>query len=311
MKDGYNREISYMRLSLTDRCNFRCKYCMPKGYYLNSRELTYDELYDICVCAVELGIKKIRLTGGEPLLRDDIVGFCKLVSNINGLEELTLTTNGSLLAKYCEALKLAGVSRINISLDTLKSNRFKALTGVDKFADVINGIETAKNIGFKQIKINVVLMKNINLDEISDFVELTKKDNVSIRFIELMPIGNYLDYNNLYVPADIVLESEPELKLIKTNGVAQIYQKPGYLGTVGLIKPMSQKFCDMCNRIRVTSDGKIKPCLHSSDEYDLIGLKGDKLKLKFLEAINNKPNSHILNETCFSSSSRYMNQIGG
>ncbi len=311
MKDRFNREISYLRLSLTDRCNFRCRYCIPEGKSFSNSELTFDELYNICVCAVELGIKKIRITGGEPLCRNGVENFCKRISNIEGLEELTLTTNGSLLADKAEKLKDSGVSRINISLDTLKREKFKALTGVDKFDDVIKGIETAKKYSFRQIKVNVVLMKDYNIDEISDFVELTKDNDISVRFIELMPIGNLSDFNKRYIPADVVLKNEPDLKLIKVSGVAQIYQKPGYIGTIGLIKPMSQKFCDVCNRIRITCDGKLKTCLHSAEEYDLRGLNGDLLKSTFVEAILNKPDSHSLSETCFSNSLRYMNQIGG
>lgn len=284
---------------------------MPEGKLFNNTELTFDELYNISVCAVELGIKKIRITGGEPLCRTGVEDFCRMISNIEGLEELTLTTNGSLLADKAVELKDAGVSRINISLDTLKSERFKELTGVDKFEDVIKGIETAKKISFRQLKINVVLMKNINVDEISDFVELTKDNDISVRFIELMPIGNLNDFNNQYIPADVVLNKEPKLKLIKVSGVAQIYQKPGYIGTIGLIKPMSQKFCDVCNRIRITCDGKLKTCLHSAEEYDLRGLNGDLLKSTFIEAVLNKPDSHTLSHTCFSKSLRYMNQIGG
>lgn len=311
MKDRFNREITYLRLSLTDRCNFRCKYCMPDGNSFHNTELTFDELYNICVCAVELGIKKIRITGGEPLCRNGVEDFCKVIRNIKGLEELTLTTNGSLLADKAENLKDAGISRLNISLDTLKRERFRELTGVDKFDDVIKGIEVAKQHSFKQLKINVVLMKDYNTDEISDFVELTKYNDISVRFIELMPIGNLSNFNKRYIKADVVLEKEPQLKLIKASGVAQIYQKLGYKGTVGLIKPMSQKFCDVCNRIRITCDGKLKTCLHSAEEYDLRGLNGDLLKSKFVEAILNKPDSHSLSETCFSNSLRYMNQIGG
>ena len=154
-------------------------------------------------------------------------------------------------------------------------------------------------------------MNNYNIDEISDFVELTKNSSISVRFIELMPIGNCFNYNSQYISADVVLKKEPELKLIDFKGVAQIYQKNGYKGTIGLIRPLSDKFCDICNRIRITSDGKLKTCLHSSEEYDLRGLKGDDLRRKFIEAIINKPDSHTLTETCFSKTTRYMNEIGG
>lgn len=311
MKDGYNREISYMRLSITDRCNFKCKYCMPHVHSHNNSLLTLDEMYDICECAVDMGIKIIRITGGEPLVREGVEDFCKRVSSINNLEELTLTTNGSLLSEKAKALKNAGVSRINISLDTLKPDRFLEITGTNKLKDVLSGIEKAKTLSFAQLKINVVLMDGFNTDEISDFVELTKEDNISVRFIELMPIGDYPDFNKRYVSADIVLKAEPSLKQVNFSGVAQVYKKDGYKGTVGLIRPISNSFCDVCNRIRVTADGKLKTCLHSCDEYDLRGLKGELLKDKFIEAILSKPDSHTLSETCFSNSLRYMNQIGG
>ena len=311
MKDRYNREISYLRLSVTDLCNLRCRYCMPDGCMHQNKTLPFDDLFNICECAVDLGIKKIRITGGEPLVRDGVIDFCHKVRNINGLQELTLTTNGVLLKDKAQALKNAGVSRINISLDTLKSDKFKSLTGYDKLNDVLSGIETAKALNFEQIKINVVLMNNFNTDEISDFIELTKDENISVRFIELMPIGNCYYYNSQYISADVVLETEPKLKLIKFSGVAQVYQKEGYKGTVGLIRPLTDKFCNVCNRIRVTSDGKLKTCLHSSDEYNLAGLKGDLLRETFVQAIMNKPDAHSLTQTCFSNTSRFMNEIGG
>lgn len=311
MKDRYNREISYLRLSVTDLCNLKCRYCMPDGCLHHQEPLSFEDLFNICECAVELGIKKIRITGGEPLVRDGVIEFCEKLSNIKGLHELTLTTNGVLLKDKASALKKAGVSRINVSLDTLKKDKFKSVTGYDKLSDVLNGIETAKKFDFKQIKINVVLMKNFNTDEISDFIELTKDENISVRFIELMPIGKCYDYNSQYISADVVLKTEPQLKLIKFSGVAQLYQKDGYKGTVGLIRPLTDKFCNVCNRIRVTSDGKLKTCLHSSDEYDLAGLKGDSLRNKFIQAIMNKPDAHSLTQTCFSNTSRFMNEIGG
>ena len=311
MKDRYNREITYMRLSVTDLCNLKCKYCMPNGCVNHSEPLSFEDLLDICECAVDLGIKKIRITGGEPLVRNGIIDFCHRVSKIENLEELTMTTNGILLKEKALALKQAGVARINISLDTLNRDKYVEITGCDKLDDVLMGIDTAQKLDFKQIKINVVLINHFNTDEISDFVELTKDNNISVRFIELMPIGEYIDFNSKYISADVVLRKEKKLKLIDFSGVAQIYQKDGYKGTVGLIRPLSEKFCDICNRIRVTSDGKLKTCLHSSKEYDLRCLKGESLREKFKDAILNKPDSHSLTETCFSQTSRYMNEIGG
>ncbi|MBE6823917.1 MAG: GTP 3',8-cyclase MoaA [Ruminococcaceae bacterium] len=311
MKDKYNREISYMRLSVTDRCNFRCKYCMPGDSPFLKKLLTFDELYDICSVAVDLGVKKIRLTGGEPLIRDGIIDFCERVKSISGLEELTITTNGSLLQKYAYDLKNAGVSRVNISLDTLNSERFYKLTETNMLQDVLNGINTSIDAGL-DIKINVVLIGGFNIDEIKDFVELTKFNELHIRFIELMPIGaSKRLYESCFVSAEKVLQLAPELKRTSFDGVAEVYKIQGYVGCIGLIRPLSNMFCDVCNRIRVTSDGKLKTCLHKSDEYDLRGLSKDGLAIKIKEAILNKPSGHKLTTTCFSESSRFMNQIGG
>lgn len=313
MKDGYNRKISYMRLSVTQSCNFRCKYCMPDNIECTkSAELSFDKMYDICHSAVKLGVEKIRITGGEPLIRKDIVDFCQRVSSINGLRELTMTTNGSLLSEYAFALKEAGVRRLNISLDTLSEEKFKKITSTDNLYNVLDGIKTAEKAGFDEIKINVVLIGGFNTDEIADFVNLTEHNNYSIRFIELMPIGECSRWDkSSFVSADDVLKAVPQLKRINVDGVAQTYKIDGYKGTVGLIRPMSDKFCDMCNRIRVTADGKLKTCLHSSDEYDLSMLSGVALENKIKEAILNKPSGHKLTTTCFSETSRFMNQIGG
>lgn len=313
MKDGYNRIINYMRLSVTDRCNFRCKYCTPICPDFNESELlSLDELYDIAQTAVNLGIDKIRVTGGEPLIREGIIGFLQRLSSLDGLNKLALTTNGSLLKHYAHDLKLAGVSSLNISLDTINKNKFKHITNVDMLDDVLDGIFLATQENFDNIKLNVVLVGGFNIDEISDFVKLTRDNDITVRFIELMPIGECKNWDKDYfVSADIVLERESRLKRVSFDGVSEVYKIDGYKGRVGLIRPMSNKFCSLCNKIRVTADGKIKTCLHSDDEYDLKGLKSDVLEKKIKEAIHNKPLSHTLNSTCFSDSKRYMNQIGG
>lgn len=313
MKDGYNRNINYMRLSVTDRCNFRCKYCMSDNCTSHvSEELSFDELYDISKVAIECGVSKIRITGGEPLTRNGVVDFCGKLSSINGLDELTMTTNGSLLKEYAVPLKNARVNRLNISLDTLCDSKFKEITKTDRLNDVIEGIRAAIKAGFEQIKINVVLIGGFNTDEIDSFVNLTRDNDVSIRFIELMPIGICSTWDEkCFVSDDIVLSTVPQLKKVSSDGVAQIYKVEGHRGSVGLIRPMSQKFCDVCNRVRVTADGKLKTCLHSNDEYDLKGLSEQELLSCFKNAIINKPSCHNLTSTCHSSANRNMHQIGG
>lgn len=313
MKDGYNRMITYMRLSVTDKCNFNCKYCSPYSVHSHSDSiLNFEEYYEICKTAVDLGVQKIRLTGGEPLIRNGIIEFCERLSALEGLNQLVMTTNGSLLKDNAKSLRDAGVSRLNISLDTLNFEKFKSITGTDKLQSVIDGIKTAQITGFEEIKLNVVLIGGFNIDEIYDFVSLTRENNISVRFIELMPIGETKTWDkDKYVNADIVLERVPELSRIFFDGVSEVYQIEGFKGTVGLIRPMSNKFCDICNKIRVTCDGKIKTCLHSGDEYSLRGLTGVDLKNAMINAIANKPHSHNLSSSCFSLTDRFMNEIGG
>ncbi|MDO4748401.1 MAG: GTP 3',8-cyclase MoaA [Eubacteriales bacterium] len=312
MKDEYNRQISYMRLSVTDKCNFNCSYCKGDSFSTLTDVMSFDEMYEICKAFVKCGIDKIRLTGGEPLLREGIVDFCKRLSSIEGLNSLVMTTNGCLLKHYAKDLKRAGVSRLNISLDTLNKDKFNKLTGIDAFDDVIEGIYEAQECGFKNIKINVVLMGGINDDEIADFIELTKNNDFTIRFIELMPLGACSQWDKArFISSDLVLKTNENLERITFDGVSEIYRVNGYKGRIGLIRPMTNKFCDVCNRIRVTADGKIKPCLHSNDEYNIRGLSGLELQNAIKNAIASKPKSHNMNSFCLSNSTRYMNQIGG
>ncbi len=312
MKDGYNRNINYMRLSVTDKCNYKCNYCVSENCSILQSELSFDELYNICVAAVDCGVNKIRITGGEPLVRKGVIDFCSRLSALDGLNELAITTNGSLLKEYAACLREVGVGRLNISLDTLNADKFKHITQVDDLQNVLLGLDAAKKCGFENIKINVVLMNGINTDEIADIVELTKDNNYSVRFIELMPIGDpSFDRNKHYISADTVIDAVPKLKRVSFDGVSQIYKADGYTGTVGLIRPISGKFCDVCNRIRVTTDGKLKPCLYSSDEYDLRNLSYDELVSTFKDAIKNKPSAHSFGMSCGNSTHRSMNQIGG
>lgn len=315
MKDNYGREIDYLRLSITDQCNYRCFYCMDSEG-VEKREhsdmLSIEELINISKTAVECGIKKIRLTGGEPLVREGVLQLCEGISAINGLEELVLTTNGARLAEMANDLKAAGVDRVNISLDTLNEDKFKKITRTGCLEDVLNGIDEAVKAGFKDIKINVVLMSGINDDEIEDFTVFTKENPVHVRFIELMPIGPCKEwYEERYISTNLVIAKVPELVPIKRVGVADAYRLKDAAGTVGLISPITNIFCNECNRLRITADGKLLPCLHSDLEYKIRGLSDKELQEAICTAIKNKPCSHNIVEKRTSDNSKFMHNIGG
>ena len=315
MKDKSGRTIEYLRLSVTDRCNFRCRYCMgPDGVEKLSHNdiLSLEELFEIAAAAVKCGVRKIRFTGGEPLVRRGLPALIKALRSLPGVEELNLTTNGSLLAPAAAELKEAGITRLNISVDTLDAEKFKSITRIGTLDDTLNGIKAVKDVGFQNTKINTVLIGGFNTDEIRDFVLLTRNDPLCVRFIELMPIGECARWDSShFVSADTVLKACPELKPTESSGVAECYRIPGYAGTVGLIRPMSHRFCASCNRIRVTADGKLKPCLHSSDELPLRGLHGQALLDAIKNGIEAKPQRHYLTENRRSDSARRMDQIGG
>jgi len=312
MKDAYAREISYLRLSVTDLCDLRCRYCMP-AYGVRKREhddiCSVEELVEITRQAAALGVRKVRLTGGEPLVRRGILDICRGVAMLKGVEELCLTTNGTALPRLAKPLREAGVARLNVSLDTLRPDRFAYMTRLGKLEDVMAGLEAAENAGFTGTKLNVVLMKDFNEDEIPDFVDLARREPVEVRFIELMPIGQAV--REKFLPASAVLEACPELVSVGVSGVARRYRIPGGVGAVGLIEPMSHRFCDACDRIRVTADGRLKPCLHSNQEIPLRGLSGDDLRETIRAGIAAKPPRHFMAENGRSGANRFMNQIGG
>ncbi len=315
MKDLNGRNIEYLRLSVTDLCNYRCTYCMGEDGVAklgHSDILSIEALAEIGRAAVACGIKKIRLTGGEPLVRKGVVSLCRMLKSIPGLAELAMTTNGSLLPEYAFALKEAGLDRLNISIDTLDETKFTELTRRGNLRDALDGLAAAKAAGFTNIKINTVLIGGFNLDEIPKLIALTRDEPVSVRFIELMPIGECAGWpKNRFVSADAVLGACPALVPEKTEGVAELYRVPGHIGTVGLIRPLSHSFCGDCNRIRVTTDGKLKPCLHSPLEIDLNGLTGAALISAIKKGIFYKPERHHLNEDGQSASLRGMHRIGG
>mgnify|MGYP001027247981 FL=1 len=313
MVDSYARAITYLRISITDRCNYRCRYCMPDAGIEKCAHgdiCSLEELRDMAAAAVRCGVRKIRVTGGEPLVRRGAVDFCRMLAEIPGVEELCVTTNGSLLAEQAAALREAGVTHLNISLDTLKEERFRTITRLGTLSDVLRGIKAAERAGFEKIKLNCVLLGGVNDDEIADFAALTRAHDWQVRFIERMPMGCGRDFG-AYLPAQAALERCPELEAISHDGVAACYRFPGAKGTVGLIAPMSHAFCSECSRVRITADGKLKPCLHSAAELSLRGLSGDELEAAIRRGILMKPERHHMDETGETEAQRGMFAIGG
>lgn len=317
MKDSYGRVIDYLRLSVTDKCNLRCIYCMPEeGVKKITHEdmLTSDEILMACEVAVSLGIKKIRVTGGEPLVRKGLLDILRSIRKINGLSELCLTTNGVLLNEYVHDLKNIGVDRINISLDTFDAEKYKYITRIGDIKNVKDGINETLKLGFKKIKLNVVLIGGFNDNEIEDFVNLTIDNDIDVRFIELMPMTHIEAFDKTaYIKGEEVLKKFKDFDKVESGrGVAKLYKLKGAKGNFGIITPVSNHFCKECSRLRLTFDGKLKPCLHSSDEINIKGLSRDEMIEKFKYAIMKKPESHdVLDAVNRSHAERNMYMIGG
>lgn len=313
MKDRFGRNITYLRISVTDLCNLRCKYCMPESgveSLCHSDILSIEEIVEIVKVASKNGIKKIRLTGGEPLVRRGFINLCKQISEINEIEDIAITTNGVYLKEMADELFENKVRRINFSLDTLIKEKYNDITRRNDFDKTMESLFYAIKKGFK-VKINVVLIGGFNDDEIQDFVNLANDYDLEVRFIELMQIGETANWSkDKFVSNKIVLEKVPKLEFDGVSGVAKIYKIKGQKGRIGLISPISCSFCEDCNRIRLTSDGKLKPCLHSKDEINLKGLSGEELEEVFKRGIYEKPEKHHL-EDGKSESARDMNKIGG
>lgn len=314
MKDGYGRDIYYLRLSVTDLCNLRCVYCMPAGGVEKRRHedvLTVEELEETARSAGRCGIRKIRLTGGEPLVRRGIVDICARTAAAPGVEEVCMTTNGLLLPKLAPELRKAGLRRVNISLDTLSPELYRELTRVGNIEDAVSGLKAALD-NFETVKINAVLIGGTNEPEIRQMVYITKDAPVELRFIELMPIGECAHWpRERFLENSAVLEAVPELEPCGTSGVARLFSLPNARGRVGLISPLSSHFCPECNRIRITPDGRLKPCLHSAQEIELRGFHGAELDAKLREGICAKPMRHHLSPASPSESLRGMSRIGG
>lgn len=318
MKDSFGREINYLRISLTDRCNLRCEYCMPEEGIdkLDHEEiLTFEELYVLTEAFVELGITKIRFTGGEPLVRHGVLELISKVSKLDGVKEIAMTTNGTLLTKYASKLKEAGLNRLNISLDTLDYEKYKEITRGGDLNRVLDGINAAKEAGLTPIKINTVLIGGFNENEIPKFVGLTKENNIDVRFIELMPIGEAAAFaKDKFIPNSRVLDAVAELAPIENEDIsspAVYYKLPNSKGKVGIINPISCKFCSNCNRVRLTSTGKLKLCLHTNREIDLkkaLRNNEDIRELIKKSILTKDEEHHLENEEYIT---RNMNQIGG
>lgn len=315
MKDRYGRTIKYLRLSVTDLCNCRCVYCMGENgvpSLPHSAILSFEEIEEIVRAAVSLGVTKVRLTGGEPLVRRGIDELVRRLRGIEGVEELAMTTNGARLAEYAARLKSAGLDRLNVSLDTLDPEKFRRITRIGELRDTLDGLDAARRAGFEHIKLNTVLMGGVNDDEIAEIAALAKDGAFDVRFIELMPIGECTDWDRRrFLPAERVLEYLPKGERVPSDGVAELWRPAGFRGTVGLIRPLSHRFCADCDRIRVTADGCLKPCLHSAREIPLRGKHGEALVRTLAEGMQTKPREHHMADGHASESRRGMNRIGG
>lgn len=323
MLDQYQRQIEYMRISITDRCNLRCSYCMPeKGVKWIPHEsiLTFEEILKVMELSTQLGFSRFRITGGEPLVRKGMLGFLSRAARIPGVTDLMLTTNGILLNDVAADLKKAGVDRINISLDTLDAERFRQVTRGGDVNKVLSGIFKALEVGLTPVKLNTVVMRGFNDHELPLFLNLAKEYPINVRFIELMPIGESSEHRSDFVPISemkktLGIEHLAPVKDIRGGGPAEYYRPEGYKGSVGFISALSRHFCRTCNRVRLTADGKLRPCLHSSQELDLREVlrsgASDQAVMQILaEAVRQKPLQHHMNEQSWHDK-RYMSQIGG
>lgn len=323
MQDQFERRIEYLRISITDRCNLRCKYCMPASgvqWIPHEDILSFEEIYRLVKLSTHIGFKRFRLTGGEPLVRKGLVNFISQVSQIPGVEDLMLTTNGMLLPEMAFDLKAAGLNRVNISLDTFDTERFREMTRGGDVSKVLQGINRSLEADLKPVKINVVVVRDFNLHELPKFFELARKYPIQVRFIELMPIGVSSDQRNEFVSIAemkevLGLKGLESPKKVYGGGPAEYVMLEGLEGDIGFISALSRHFCSTCNRMRLTADGKLRPCLHSPKEIDLRhalrnGSTDEELLEILKQAVWNKPVEHHMNEEAWQGS-RVMSQIGG
>lgn len=325
--DQFGRQITYLRVSVTDRCNLRCVYCMPpEGVIWQAHEqiMRFEEIEMVVRAAAEQGVNEVRLTGGEPLVRHDLPKLVEMIAKIPGIEDISLTTNGVLLEKFARPLVDAGLKRINVSLDTLRADRFASITRGGIFERVWKGLEAADACGLKPIKLNAVMMRGVNDDELLDMARLSLVRDWHIRFIELMPVNNQQAWGEGFLPRDEVYLSIPEMLTLMEplglepisetigSGPAQEFRVPGAPGTVGFISPMSDAFCKSCNRLRLTADGNLRPCLLVDTEIPILAAlrDGQDILLLLKQATDLKPAGHELANMNLPSR-RCMLQIGG
>jgi len=325
LSDSFQRPINYLRISVTDRCNLRCVYCLPpEGVRLISHDeiLSYEEVYTIAQAAAELGIDKIRLTGGEPLVRLGLPKLIQMLAQIEAIDDISLTTNGTLLSRYAAELKQAGLQRVNVSLDTLKQDKFELITRCgNSLGEVLEGIEVARAAGLNPVKLNMVVMAGINDDELVDFAAKTIAEAWHVRFIELMPfVGEgataprFVSASEMRQRVELLGELKPCLPSVG-NGPAKYFRFPHARGTIGFITPISEHFCFQCNRMRLTADGKLRPCLLSDYEVDVKqplrdGISSAELKELIKQAVANKPLRHRMAEG-YVPKKRPFSQVGG
>jgi len=326
LKDEFQRPITYLRISVTDRCNLRCIYCMPEEglpWIPKSEILTYEEIARIATAAADAGVSSVRLTGGEPLIRRDLAALVRMLAAIPGIEDIALSTNGLLLAERVDELVDAGLSRVNVSLDTLRDDRFFTIArraGLDR---VLRGIDAALGAGVGPLKINCVVMRGQNDDELADFATLTRDRPVFVRFIEVMPVKENLDLQRgAYISADEILDRVRSLgELLPSagppgNGPARYFAFRGARGALGVISPLSHDYCERCNRVRLTADGRLRLCLFGDQHIDLrtpvrTGASRDELVALLRGSMRIKPERHHLRLGEHSSRMRALSEIGG
>ena len=307
MIDQFGRSVEYLRVSITDKCNLRCVYCMPlEGLPWLQRDelLSYEEIEQIVRVMAPMGLERLRITGGEPLVRRDVPELVRLLAAVPGIRDLSLSTNAVLLAEQADALKAAGISRLNVSLDSLREDRVDRIARRrGSYPRIMEGLAAAEEVGFSPIKINVVLIKGENDDEIQDFAEITRKHPWHVRFIEMMPTGANLDLSaQQFISCTEVLHRVREIDKLEPvpgpfgNGPAEYYQFPGAPGTIGVITPMSHNYCDRCNRMRLTADGQLRPCLFGDLQTNLRDplRAGEDLALHIRDTLEVKPERHYL-----------------
>lgn len=323
MRDKFGRQIDYIRISLTDRCNLRCKYCMPEeGVKLLKHEdiLTYEEIIILSKIFISLGIKNFKLTGGEPLVRRDVSQLVKSLKNIEGIGEVTMTTNGVLLEEYGSDLVEAGIDRINISLDSLNPTKYQEITGRNFLDKVFHGINLLLRKGFDKVKINTVPIKPLDENDMDRLIDLGRENPIDIRFIKMMPIGiadSSLGYSKKEM-LDLIEKKLGPSRIFygkRGNGPAEYYSFKNYMSKIGFIDAMNNNFCSQCNRIRLSATGSIKPCLYydagESLKPYIYSLAEDELKEKIKDIVYNKPLKHHMLENKMNEDKKNMNQIGG